>query len=80
MPSITLKDIPRALHRDLKARAKANHRSLNKEVIATLRAGTASAIPLDLSALEETARRTRALFKQPVTARQITTWKRTGRL
>jgi plasmid stability protein len=40
MPNITLKDIPRDLHRSVKSRAKAYYRSLNKEVIATLQAVT----------------------------------------
>lgn len=36
MVSITLKDIPEGLHRALKQRARLHHRSLNKEVIATI--------------------------------------------
>jgi plasmid stability protein len=36
MVSITLKDIPEALHRTLKQRARLHHRSLNKEVLATI--------------------------------------------
>ncbi len=80
MPTLTLKDLPRDLHRDLKKRAKAHHRSLNKEVIATLRAATAPVLSLDLAAFDENVRRARALFKRPVAARQVTSWKREGRL
>jgi plasmid stability protein len=36
MASITLKKIPDRLHRSFKARAKANHRSLQAEIIRTL--------------------------------------------
>lgn len=36
MPSITLKKIPDRLHRSFKARAKANHRSLQAEIVRTL--------------------------------------------
>jgi len=36
MVSITLKDIPESLHRTLKQRARIHHRSLNKEVLATI--------------------------------------------
>ena len=36
MKSITIKGVPEALLRELKARAKGNHRSLNGEVIAAL--------------------------------------------
>jgi plasmid stability protein len=42
MATITLKNIPPELHRELKNRAIAHHRSLNKEVIATLLAVTAT--------------------------------------
>jgi plasmid stability protein len=38
MSTITLKEIPRALHRELKQRAKAHGRSLNKEIIHCLEA------------------------------------------
>ena len=80
MPSITLKGLSRALHRKLKTRAKAHQRSLNKEVIATLQADTAAAITIDTAALEEEVHHSRALFKRPLTTREITAWKRTGRL
>ena len=36
MASITLKKIPERLHRSFKARASANHRSLQAEIIRTL--------------------------------------------
>jgi len=36
MKSMTIKGVPEVLLRQLKARAKANHRSLNGEVIAAL--------------------------------------------
>jgi plasmid stability protein len=80
MPTLTLKNLPRDLHRDLKKRAVAHHRSLNKEVIATLRAATAPAIALDVAGFERDARQARASFKRRVTAREISTWKRQGRL
>lgn len=80
MPTITLKNLPRDLHRELKKLARTNHRSLNKEVIATLKSATAAAAPFDAAALEESVRRTRSLFRRPVTARQIDAWKRAGRL
>ena len=80
MPAITLKNLPRDLHRNLKKRAEANHRSLNKEVIATLRAATAKTTLLDLEALTRDAHQARAAFKRAVTAREISAWKRQGRL
>jgi plasmid stability protein len=80
MPALTLKDIPRDLHRDLKKRAAANHRSLNKELIAMLRAATAPPNSLNLAALERDARQARTGFTRRVTAREISAWKRKGRL
>lgn len=80
MSTITLKNLPRDLHRKLKNRAKAHQRSLNGEVIATLQNATAATRRLDTSVLEESVRRARSLFRRPVTARQIDAWKRAGRL
>jgi plasmid stability protein len=50
MASVTVKDFPAKLHRRLKARAAANRRSLNREIIACLEA-TASAQKIDPDAL-----------------------------
>jgi plasmid stability protein len=80
MPTITLKNIPRDLHRELKNRAQEHHRSLNKEIIATLKSATAATAPFDAIALEESVRRARSLFRRPVTARQVDAWKRAGRM
>jgi plasmid stability protein len=80
MATITLKNIPAELHRELKKRAEENHRSLNKEIIATLKSATGGNIRLDPIKLEESVRRARSLFRRPVTAREIDRWKREGRL
>lgn len=79
MPTITLKDIPRQLHRELKNRARANHRSLNKETIATLQAATAPAVRADLETMMAQARAARGQFKQAVSVREIARWKNKGR-
>ena len=79
MPTITLKDIPRQLHRELKSRARANHRSLNKETIATLQAATASVVRADLASMMAQARAARRQFKRAVSAREIAHWKNKGR-
>jgi len=78
MATITLKNIPAELHRKL--RTEENHRSLNKEIIATLKSATGGNIRLDPIKLEESVRRARSLFRRPVTAREIDRWKRKGRL
>ena len=80
MPTITLKNIPAELHREFKKRAEENHRSLNKEIIATLKSAASGTIQLDTTKLEESVREARALFRRPVTAREIDRWKRKGRL
>jgi plasmid stability protein len=41
MATVTIKDLPEKLHRQLKVRALRYHRSLNSEVIALLEAATA---------------------------------------
>ena len=80
MPTITLKDIPRPLHRDLKKRAAAHHRSLNKEVIATLQAATGAATSVDAAALKEEALAARSQFSRMMTAKEIRSWTKQGRL
>jgi plasmid stability protein len=80
VPTITIKGIPRELHRALKSRAKAHHRSLNREVIATLQSAGNDTRHRDVPALIEEARAVRTKFKRPVTAREINSWKRAGRL
>ncbi len=79
VPNITLKNIPLDLHRMLKRRAKAHHRSLNKEVIATLQSVTADEAPVDVEKLIAEAREMRRKFKRTVTLEEIQAWKNEGR-
>jgi plasmid stability protein len=79
MPNITLKNIPRDLHRSLKSRAKAHHRSLNKEVIATLQAVTKETKPVEVEKLIAEAREMRRKFKRILTLEEIQAWKTEGR-
>ena len=51
MATITLKKVPPELHRELKNRALAHHRSLSREVIATLQGVTAITHRLDTQAM-----------------------------
>jgi plasmid stability protein len=50
MASVTVKDLPERLHRQLKVRARLHRRSLNSEIIAVLEAA-ASARKLDADEL-----------------------------
>jgi plasmid stability protein len=79
MPTITLKGIPARLHRDLKARAKAHQRSLNKEVIATLQDAASRTRPIPAVKLIREARAIRGKFSREVSAREIETWIQQGR-
>jgi antitoxin FitA len=80
MATITLKNIPTDLHRKLKKRAEEHHRSLNREIIATLTSAISGTMRLDRTKLEESVRRARSLFRRPITAQEIDRWKRQGRL
>ncbi len=79
MPTITLKNIPADLHRKLKKRAEEHHRSLNKEIIATLKITTGETHPVDVDALILEARAARSKFTREISAAEIDAWKRAGR-
>jgi plasmid stability protein len=78
MITITLKGIPKETHRELKKRAAAHGRSLNREAIMVLESGVRS-VPVDSAALIARARAVRATMKFKATAAQIDRWKREGR-
>jgi hypothetical protein len=63
----------------MKARAKTNHRSLNKEVIATLHRA-ANQVHKRVPEQIEEARRTRRLFNGTATLKEIQAFKVAGRL
>ena len=77
MASITLKDVPRRLHQQLRARAARNRRSLNQEALACLEQAVL-AEPIDTAALLRTARATRARVK-PIRHAEIDDWINQGR-
>ena len=56
MPDLALRGIPEELHRELKAAAKRNHRSLNGEILARLAASVRMA-PVEAAVLLERIRR-----------------------
>jgi plasmid stability protein len=79
VPSITLKNIPADLHRKLKKRAKEHHRSLNREIIATLQGAANQSLRIEPAALIREARAIRKKFKREISPAQIRTWIRHGR-
>jgi len=64
MPNISLKNLPKDIHRRLKERAKRNHRSLNSELIACLQEAV---MPkrIDPGEAAEAIRALRARFRGP---------------
>jgi antitoxin FitA len=79
VPTITLKNIPAELHRELKKRAEEHHRSLNREILATLKTATSKTHRLDIKALIREARAARAKFTRQISDAEINAWKRAGR-
>ena len=79
MPTITLKNIPADLHRELKKRAEEHHRSLNREILATLKTATGKTHRVDVEALISEARAARAKFARQISDAEINSWKRAGR-
>ena len=77
MPSLTLKDIPKRLHQQLRERAERNRRSLSQEALACLEQVVA-AEPLDAETLLTKARALRAKLK-PIRQRDLDHWIERGR-
>ena len=77
MPSLTLKDIPKRLHQQLKERAARHRRSLSQEALACLEQVVATT-PADAAAVLRQARAARAHVK-PVRQRDLDAWLREGR-
>ncbi len=78
MSTITIKDIPPAVHRTLKARAAAHGRSLNKEIIATLESNV-RVVPLDAAAIGQRARAVRETMGVYITQKELAALKTEGR-
>ena len=79
MASITLKNIPAELHLELKKRAEEHHRSLNREILATLKNATSKTHRVNIKALIREARAARAKFTRQISDTEINAWKRAGR-
>ena len=78
MNTITIKDVPTGVHKALKARAKTNGRSLNKEIITTLEAALYSS-RIDTAALRERALEVRESMDVYLTQKVLDTFKKSGR-
>ena len=79
MVAVTVKNIPAELYERVKARAKANHRSINSELIDIIEQ-TVIPRPLDVEAWLERARRLReATAHYVISNEEITRLKNEGR-
>ncbi len=78
MATITLKELPDKLHRQLKARALQQHRSLNGHIIALLEAATTPQ-KIDLDALLTRASKLRARVGGRLTDADLAILRGTGR-
>jgi plasmid stability protein len=78
MSTITIRDVPPAVHRTLKSRAEAHGRSLNKEIVITLES-TLHGSPIDAMAIGKHARSVRETMGVYLTQRDLTVFKNTGR-
>ena len=77
--NVTVKDLPAKLHRKLKARARANKRSLNWEVIDILGRAVES-LPVDVEALLAEVQQIHARIKiPPLTEKMLRAAKNEGR-
>jgi plasmid stability protein len=78
MATITVKDLPDKLHRQLKARALQQHRSLNSHIIALLEAATTPQ-KLDPEALLARAAKLRARVTGRLTDADLSALRSSGR-
>jgi plasmid stability protein len=81
MATLTLKNVPDAVMKRLKAQAARHRRSLNSEAIDVL-AGAGQAASVDVDALIARARAVRILpaTDRFLTPRRLNAWKRQGRM
>ena len=78
MTTITLKNVPAAIHKKLKDQAKQHGRSLNREIITTLEA-VLRGPDVDVEVIERNARIMRESMGVYLTQRDLTEIKNAGR-
>jgi plasmid stability protein len=78
MSTITLKDVPAAVHANFRSRAKAHGRSLNKEIIVTLESALHSTA-IDAATIGQHARAVRESMGVYLTQKDLDAFKNTGR-
>jgi len=78
MPSITIKNLPESEYKKLKMRAKANHRSINGEILHLIKSKLVEE-QFSVKDLLENAKRIRGQINTVFSEEEITTMKKEGR-
>jgi antitoxin FitA len=80
MPTITIKNIPEEIYEKIKLQAKANHRSVNSEIISIFEHAVQKRTPGDVKAILERARKVRELTAPYIISdEELSEWKKEGR-
>lgn len=80
MVTITVKNLPEAVYEKIKLQAKANHRSINSEIISIFEHAIQKRTPTDVKEILERARKVRELTAHyTVTEEELNRWKKEGR-
>ncbi len=80
MTTITIKNIPDDLYEKIKLQAKANHRSVNSEIISIFEHAVQKRTPAEVKLILERARKIRELTAPyKVSHEEFTQWKKEGR-
>jgi plasmid stability protein len=80
MVTVTIKNIPEEIYEKIKLQAKANHRSVNSEIISIFEHAIQKRTPIDVEEILERARKVRELTAHyTVSEEELNRWKREGR-
>jgi len=80
MATVTIKNIPDEVYEKIKLQAKANHRSINSEMISIFEHAVQKRTPDDVQAILERTRKIRELTAHYVISdEELTRWKKEGR-
>lgn len=80
MVTITVKNLPEEVYEKIKLQAKANHRSINSEIISIFEHAIQKRTPTDVKEILERARKVRKLTAHyTVTEEELNRWKKEGR-
>jgi plasmid stability protein len=80
MANVTIKNIPEELYEKIKLQAKANHRSVNSEIISIFEHAVQKRTPIDVKMILERARKVRELTAHYIISdEELTRWKKEGR-